>query len=183
MDRRDVLKRTALFSGAAIAAPLYSGLLTGCTSKRVAEDVFKPVQFTDEQYLMLGQLADALLPATDSPSATEAGVPQVIDSLVGEAYAEADRASYMEQFNALAAFLNKEDFQNGSATEREAVLRQLENSSGVVKEAWVHVKQQIIAMYLTSETVAENYLNYEPVPGTYEPCIKLSDTNGKAWAI
>ena len=26
-------------------------------------------------------------------------------------------------------------------------------------------------------------LNYLPVPGSYEPCIELSEVNGKAWAL
>lgn len=181
MDRRKALRQTALISGAAIASPLYSSLLTGCTRKPVPEELFTPVVFSQEQYALLSAISDTLLPATDTPSATETGAVQMIDSIVGECYTDEQKSSYMGLYGELEDALD--GFSDTDPQDRIIALMKLESASGPLFDAWMHVKQQIIAMYLTSETVGENQLNYLPVPGVYEPCIPLSETNGKAWSI
>ncbi len=183
MKRREVLRNTVLATGAAIAAPLYGALLSGCSSNPSMETAYEPIAFGPEQYSLLESVADTLLPATDTPSATQAGVVQTIDRMVGEVYSENDRRIYLEQFDHLAELLENEGFMDADDSRRIELLQQLETSEGVLRDAWMHGKQQIIALYLTSEEVAENFLNYDPVPGSYEACIPLSETNGKAWAI
>ena len=172
-----------MLSGAALSAPLYSALLSGCTPKSASETVVSHSAFTEDQYSLLELIADTLLPETDTPSATQVGAVAAIDDIVGECYTEQDRQAYLDQFELLADRLTADGFPGASPDRQLQILQDLESADAVQHEAWMHVKQQIIAMYLTSETVAENQLNYLPVPGAFEPCIKLSETNGKAWAI
>ncbi len=183
MRRREVIKQTVLASGALLSAPLYSALLSGCSAKPSPETTFTPAAFSSEQYSLLEAVADTLLPATDTPSATDLGVVQVIDEIVGECYSDEEKVAYFQQFGVLDQYLRDQEFLNASDDERLAVLQELESVGGNFHDAWVHVKQQIVAMYLTSEQVAEEQLNYLPVPGEFEACIPLSETNGKAWAI
>lgn len=183
MNRREVLRRTTIATGAALVLPLHSALLSGCTSRSTIEEAIEPMSFTIDDYSLLEEMADTLLPATDSQSASEAGVVSEIDKMVAEVYSDTDRIAYQDQFKILAEHLQAEEFSDSSEANKIEVLKQLESSTGRLKDAWIHVKQQIIALYLSSESIAENHLNYMPVPGTYEACIKLSETNGKAWAI
>ena len=43
---------------------------------------FKPAFFTPDEYTLLSRLADVIIPATDTPGATAAGVPEYIDRVV-----------------------------------------------------------------------------------------------------
>lgn len=181
MKRREVIKRTVLASGAALSAPLYSSLLSGCSPSGPPETTYSPSAFSPEQYTLLEKVANTLLPATDTPSASQAGVPPVVDRIVAEVYSPEQQEAYFRQFALLEVAL--QDASETDEAGRKALLQRLEASDGELKGAWAHLKQQLIAMYLSSEVVAENHLNYLPVPGTYESCIQLSDTNGKAWAI
>ncbi len=40
-----------------------------------------------------------------------------------------------------------------------------------------------IILYLSTEEIGLNFLNYLPIPGPYESCISLEEVNGKAWAL
>ena len=72
MKRRDLLKYTALATGAAVSAPLASVLLSGCKPDIVANDLDYELKFFDEEQLALvRQLVDVILPKTASPSASE----------------------------------------------------------------------------------------------------------------
>ena len=51
------------------------------------------------------------------------------------------------------------------------------------RTAYHDFKSKTVAYYLSTEEIATNHLNYLPVPGKYEACIRLEETGGKAWAL
>jgi hypothetical protein len=126
---------------------------------------------------------DVILPRTDTPSATDASVHVMADKIVGEVYAEEDRQAYLSGIAQLESWLVDNGFNNADA--RLSLLMTIEGGDipKDVNDAYLHLKQQVISFYLTSELIAENHLNYLPVPGAYEPCITLEEAGGKLWAI
>ncbi len=192
MNRRDILKTAAWLSGATIAAPLATAVLTGCTesppdSRASAEAQGQLHFFSPEGFKRATLVANTLLPATDSPSASDVGVPETLDRMLGLVL----NVDYVNTFRRLWAdlevFLDREGFAGLNAKEREALLSELETVENAAlasaREALVMLKQQVVVFYLPSETIAEEHLNYLPIPGNYQPCISVDDVNNTAWAI
>ena len=192
MNRRAILKYTALATGAAVSGPLMMSILSGCTSeKKVQSPDYQAQFFQTDEFSLLQQIVDVILPKTDSPAASEVGVPKIIDEMVGSVYPKEDRENYRAGFTALSQYLNGlQDGKNfGVLSEAEQLkgLQALESSTGEdlqeVRNAYLQLKQQTVAYYLSTETIATKYLNYLPVPGAYEACIPLTEVDGKAWAL
>jgi hypothetical protein len=187
MKRREILKYTAYFTGVAVSAPIISSLLTGCATDVDMSNA--ELHFFDrESFTLLSDLVDTILPKTDSPSATEMNVHKMIDSIVGTVYQKEDKEKYQKGFQALTNALNKKDsFKELDAEEKINLLNRLESSTESslekARKAYIDLKQQTIAYYLSTETIGKEFLNYLPIPGSYEPCISLESTGGKAWAL
>ncbi len=189
MKRREILKYTTLATGAAIGAPLLGSILSGCTVDDVENSVDHQLKFfSNKEFEKVKDLIDTILPKTESPSASEVGVHKMIDAMVGMVYQKEDQEAYKKGFSSLMNYL-EEAGNNGllkmDADQKLSLLQKLEKESENenVRNAYLHLKQQTIAYYLSTEEVAKNYLNYLPFPGDYESCIPLADVGGKAWAL
>ena len=191
MDRRRILKYVAYATGAAVAAPLANSLLVSCQSDAtstatsgVASDLhfFKPKEFS-----VIQEMVDIILPKTDSPSATEVGVHEMIDSMVGTAYRPEAKEEYQQKSAAFFSYLQQKGYEGLDGIGKMDLLNALDKSTDKASEdarsGYLNVKQQTIAYYLSTEEVGTKFLNYLPVPGEYEPCISLEETGGKAWAL
>ncbi len=196
MNRRDILRYTALITGSAVSTSLAGAVLSGCSdsSPKNQSDPFNNAAdgrvlhyFSPEQFALLTLVADTLLPRTESPSASDVEVPATADSMLGKVFDEEARLAFKAGWSALETYLSEGNFSRGEAEEREALLVALENSDApeltAARAGYLEVKQHIIAYYLTSESIGENYLNYLPIPGRYEPCIPVDDVDNKAWAV
>lgn len=196
MNRRDILRYTALITGSAVSTSLAGAVLSGCSdpspdkqpaSSNSAADGRTLHYFSPEQFALLTLVADTLLPRTESPSASDVEVPATADSMLGKVFDEEAREAFKAGWSALETYLQRGNFSQGEADEREALLVELEGSDAPeltgAQAGYLELKQHIIAYYLTSETIGENYLNYLPIPGRYEPCIPVDDVDNKAWAV
>lgn len=186
MNRRDILKYTALLSGSAVLGPLSGAILSGCTPQPKAVVAGASGQFFDASGMqLLTTLVDTILPATDSPSASQVGVQNTIDDMFAQAFTPDYQQSFNIQFKALQDYLNQQDFLNLDGSSQLAVLQKIDASSNneLVKQGLLDIKQHTVAYYLSSEQIAENFLNYLPIPGEFKPCVPLKELGGKAWAI
>ncbi len=188
MKRREILKYTALATGAAVSAPLASVILSGCQSEAVVDsDQAGTGLFTESEFSLLQQLVDVILPKTDSPSASEVGVHTMIDHMVGKVYSAEDRSVFKKGFLVLSELLQQSEFMGMDATGQLNFLKELQSSTEegrkIGQKAFLDLKQQTIAYYLNTEEIGKNYLNYLPVPGAYDACITLEEVDGKAWAL
>ena len=65
MTRRELLEKTTLALGYTLSAPTIMGILAGCEPKH--QLAYKPVFFNDEQGIVIGDLADIIIPRTSTP--------------------------------------------------------------------------------------------------------------------
>ncbi len=188
MTRREILRYTAYATGAAVSGPLLTTILSGCKP----EEADYPMQFFGEKdFAKVKDLIDVILPETDSPSASEVNVHKMIDAMVGTVYKKEDRIVYEKGFSVLVRYLKREagnkEYLTLQPDEKIKILQKLDQSDDQKLEnartAYLHLKQQTIAYYLSTEEIAKKYLNYLPIPGDYESCIPLADVGGKAWAL
>lgn len=180
MKRRELIKLVTLATGAVLSVPLSSSLLTACKKVEHVRDSDYTLQFFNEQeFSFVQNLLDIILPKTDSPSANDVGVHQIMDTMVGTVYSPDQQKAFTEKFSVLTEYM-------GSKAQSDKVQRLLtseEEKDTLAKSALINIKQQVVAYYLSTEEIATKYLNYLPVPGVYEPCITLESVDGKAWAI
>lgn len=96
IDRRAALRRLSLALGGVATAPLMSGLLGGCrTPERGALADYSYQALSEDQQRTLAALVDRIIPATDTPGAAEAGVPQFVDMMLAEWYAPEERTAFL----------------------------------------------------------------------------------------
>ena len=98
MNRREALQRTGLVLGYAVSAPVLAGILNGC--KAQPELPFKPVFLNDNQARLVSELAEIIIPKTDTPGAKDAGVPGFIDKVLNECYKKTDQQRYLDGLKA-----------------------------------------------------------------------------------
>ena len=96
ITRRLALRRLTLALGGVATAPLASGLLAGCRTPAAGDLAAYEYQVLDAgQQRLLAALVDEVVPATDTPSASGAGVPQFVDTMLAEWYAPGERDAFL----------------------------------------------------------------------------------------
>jgi len=180
MKRRDLIKLVTMATGAALTVPLTSSMLIACSKVEPVKDSdYNPKFFNSEDFSSVQNLLNFMLPKTDSPSAVDVGVHQILDSMVGTVYSPEQKESFSVSFDSLKKYGESES----QLEELKNVLSSSEENDQMTKSAFIELKQQAVAYYLSTEEIATKYLNYLPIPGKYESCISLESVGGKAWAL
>ncbi len=193
MDRREALKRTAWIMGGVISAPAIAGILKGCKAKPTID--WKPEFLSQDQGVIVSQVAEIIIPKTDTPGAKDAGVPAFIDQMLKEVYSEEDQKRFTDGLKAFDdeartaygdAFA---DLGEGQQTEfvkktHDAAIEAEKNTNPAPPRPFILMMKELTMLgFFTSEPGATQVLQYEAVPGSYKGCIPLSEAgNGKTWA-
>jgi hypothetical protein len=197
MERREVLKRTALIGGSAVLGTSLFSLLQACQSKPRID--WKPIFLNVEQAQLISTLVDTLLPKTQTPGALDVKVDIFIDAIIGKVYNETAQKTIVEgmaKFEANCQEKFGNTFANLNDNEKKEILKAEESSSpkfngqvwgtAVNKQEPVGFYRTIKAMalwgYFSSEAIGKNILSYDPIPGEYLGCIPLSDV-GNTWSL
>jgi gluconate 2-dehydrogenase gamma chain len=193
MDRREAIKRTAWIMGGIVSAPAVMGVLNGCTAKPTLD--WKPVFLSDSQAGVISQVAEIIIPKTNTPGAKDTGVPGFIDLMLKDVYAKEDQDRFLDGLKSFDdeakktyddAFMDLDEQQ-----QKEFVMKKHEEAINAEKNDKAPEKRPFILMmkeltmlgFFTSEVGATQVLQYDPVPGAYKGCIPLSEAgNGRTWA-
>jgi gluconate 2-dehydrogenase gamma chain len=193
MDRREALKRTAWIMGGVVSAPAIMGVLKGCAAKPTID--WKPVFLSEDQGILVSQVAEIIIPKTDTPGAKEAGVPGFIDLMLKDVYSKEDQDRFLSGIKEFDEAANKEysdSFIELSPEDQTAFVKKTHDAAVEAERATTPApKRPFILMtkeltmlgFFTSEPGATQVLQYIAVPGSYKGCIPLSEAgNGKTWA-
>ena len=123
MDRRKALKTIGYGAGAITVTPAVVGLFQSCQSNT---GQFTPIHFTQDEFSVVSQLMDLILPETDIPGAIELKLPEFVDGYIDTIYSETaqkDIALELDQF--IAAALSDTDKSKASQLDREDLDGQL----------------------------------------------------------
>lgn len=183
MTRREALRRAALFLGVALAPSVLSGALQAATETAPANA--KARFLTLRQYELVEAMAERILPRTDTPGATDVGVPQFIDLMYGKYLSAAEQAVFsagLEEFNAASMSAHQLGFVRLSAAQQDALLMQAAVAAQKQEKTFFHLMKELTVVgYFTSETVGRNVLHYDPVPGRYDGCVPISEVGNRLW--
>ena len=196
MNRREAIQRVAWLMGGAISAPALLGVLNGCTPKKSAVD-WKPAFLTDAQAAIVAEVAEIMIPRTDTPGAKDVGVPALIDQILKDAYPKVDQDRYL---TGLAAFESQARQQHGRSfleLERDTQLASIRTETQTAMAAeqahtgpdslprpfMLMTRELTLLGYFLSKPGATQVLQYNPMPGPFRGCVPLAEAgNGKVWA-
>jgi hypothetical protein len=191
MNRRDALSRVALLLGGTVIGGEF--FLSGCTS--ADKKIGQSVDFSADDLAYLDEIAETIIPATDTPGAKDAKVGQFMGVMVKDCYKESEQKVFLAGMNKLNDASKKKFSGNGfmkiTPEQRKELLNELDKeqkdyAKNKKKDDDPHyftlMKQLTLLGYFTSEPGATKALRYVPVPGRFEACIPYKKGD-KAWAL
>jgi gluconate 2-dehydrogenase gamma chain len=176
LNRRDAIRGFALSVGA-----MSFGLAGGAVAAPLA---WTPAALTPDQALTLEAAAELIMPATDTPGAKAAGVPQFIDRAVGDWCTPAQAKVLRDGLDGLDADAKAEHgsaFAELTSPLQTALLTRYDEPGGPKRPFMAALKELTTIGYFTSKPGATIALRYDPVPGAYHGCVPLKEI-GRAWA-
>jgi hypothetical protein len=145
-----------------------------------------PRALSAAQAAVLSAAAEAMLPATDTPGAVAAGVPQFVDRTLADWSPPEDTArirAALDRLDADARAAHGTSFAGLAPPQRTAILkaRDAEARKAKAPDGFRQLKDLVTVGYFTSKPGATQALRYDPVPGAYHGCVPVK-TIGRAWA-
>ena len=177
MQRRDLLKSF----GAATALALLPHEAVAAWAK-VAAGLAPANGLSAANLSVVGAIADTVIPRTDSPGATDVGVPAFVDVIISENYSDSNRTNFLAGLQSLEAQLQtgtgvalqgstRTPFASLPREQREAAIAAVEiiadRRTGPARAYW-QLKGLIIHGYFTSERVMKDVLKVEIMPGRFD---------------
>lgn len=184
MERREILKVSALFLGYSLVGGSAIAVMNGC--KADTSVGWQPVFFTQDQAELLAEVAERIIPTTDTPGAKSAMVDRYIDEAVHNNYKPEDQKKFQKSigiFNDLANEKFKKSFVKITDSQKDEVLNELAKAAKNANDdqgrhVFHEMRSLVVSGYFTSEIGATQALVYDPIPGPYQACIPLSDVGG-----
>lgn len=191
MNRRDALGRVALLlGGTVVGAELF---LSGCKNAPDKNIGAGGTNFSNDDIAYFDEIAETILPATDTPGAKEAKVGAFWATIVKDCYTEADQKVFldgMKKLNDACQQKNSKSYMESTPEQRHDLLVALDQEqkdymAAKKKDDPSHyfrmMKELTLWGYFTSEPGATKALRYVQIPGKYVGCIDYKKGD-KAWA-
>lgn len=190
MQRREALKKTLLAMGYTISVPSLISIFESCNSNSSGD--WKPQILSSQQAKVIGELAETILPKTQTPGAKDLKLDQFIDRMIKEVFSREDQQLFLKGLDAFeekAKEMNGKSFDDSSPEQRSKLLTNLEKETeketgsiwgfSLQKDVppitfYRKVKDLTLLGYFTSEEVGKKILVYDPVPGHYLADIPVS---------
>ena len=207
MDRRKALKNISLGFGAVVATPAILNILSSCTTDKLT---WRAKFLNTEEQIMVTHLADVILPVSDIPGALNVNIPQFIDKIYALIESDENKMLFHQgaslfakrfeaEFKTLPLIDSRgeiekffEKYFKVEASESDRILSQQRKHIDEISEDYkdnylmysflFSVRYYTLFGYFTSEQIGKEVLNYDPIPGRYDPCVPL-DSIGNAWTL
>ncbi|MEY4957701.1 MAG: hypothetical protein RL409_1958 [Gemmatimonadota bacterium] len=183
MHRRELLKAAAT----AAALTLLPRDARAAWAKALVGDpaaAAQPALLSVSQRATLAALADAIIPRTDTPSATEVGVLGWIDVIAADYYTDADRLALttgLDAIDAQARAIAGQPFAVVTGDTLTLVMNALDtpyDRNAPAVRGYSRVKGLVIHGYFTSERVQRDVLKTEIMPGRFDGAADMPARNG-----
>lgn len=167
MNRRELLKLITAATGTAMIGG--TTLLSGCATQG-------PVNFSAQNIALMDEVAETILPRTDTPGAKDVQVGQFMSVYVNDCYTLDEQAIFHKGLMTLEDNCKKNygrSFIALQQNEREDFVNQLDREAKVdVAAGRIHyftmIKQLTLFGFFTSEAGANQVLRHAPIPGRYD---------------
>ncbi|MFC4210482.1 gluconate 2-dehydrogenase subunit 3 family protein [Pedobacter lithocola] len=153
-------------------------------------------QLTDFK-LLITELAETIIPETDTPGAKSAGVHNYIINVLHNCTSKVEQNKFLNGLESVTSFTQNKfnkPFERCNSVQRTEILKHFEendtyryqilnkiNNKLVGRPFFTLLKQLTIEGYCSSELGASQGLSYDYIPGSYIACMPLK-SNQKSWA-
>lgn len=189
MNRREAVSRVALLLGGTVIGAEF--FLSGCTNTE--KKVSATLDFPPDDIAYLDEIAETIIPATNTPGAKDAKVGAFMTVMVKDCYDEKNQQIFLEGMTKLNDACSKKHghgFMKATPEQRKEVLIELDKEQKEYTKAkkqddpphyFALMKQLTLLGFFTSEPGATKALRYEAVPGRYDGCVPYKKGD-RAWA-
>jgi hypothetical protein len=202
MNRRDAIKKVTILIGGTLSAPTLMAMSRW--EQNIARNTEGGILFnlTEMQRKIVAEVAEMIIPKTDTVGAKDVGVPAFIEMMLKDCYLQPEHLSFIEGVTAL----EQSKFLEMNASNRTETLKKLEVDTKIMMKArevkqtkmgdnddkedmkatpkglpfWRLVKELTLIGYFTSEGGIKASFEYVQIPSKLE-VIKLKP-NQKAYA-
>lgn len=174
MQRRTSLKNLLIIAGGTL-------LLPSCVLEDTTASIpLDHLQLTAKGEELLAEIAETLIPKTDTPGAKELGIHQFVAVMVDDCYDKETQAQFMiglKEIDMLSDQHFSKLFTALTSLQREELLYKIENNEigENVLPFYNLTKRLTIQGYVKSEYVMSNLLVYQLVPGRYHGSFPVKD--------
>ena len=176
LNRREAVQRLTVLLGGVLSIPLAAAL---------RGEVINPgasVPVDDETKGLLADVADTIIPATDTPGAKSAGAQDFILRVMRDCYVYEDQRAFYADLAGLdkaAKTSCGKGFTQLDPAARNAVLKAYAEKN---KAFFKTMRELTVVGYFTSEIGATKALEYLPIPGRFEGDVAMKPGQ-KTWAL
>lgn len=171
--RREALVRAATLAGLSLTPAWIDRVLAATAGPVVA--------LPPARAAVLAAAAERILPRTDTPGATDVGVPAFLARLLEGYVSPADREAVLVGLDALEAAARAahgRGFAEVAPAAQDALVRAAAEAGG---RFFPLLREYTLLGYFTSERVGREVLHYDPVPGRWDPCVPLAEVGDRLW--
>jgi len=191
MERRDVLRLLA--TGAALQLAPHKLFAMMREARSFIQGQPLPRTLNVHQFATVKAMAEMILPRTDTPGASDAGVAEFIDLMLTEWYDESERTRFLgglADVDSLSNALFVKEFTGCTEAQRSQILialgekmvesedarrsRSTEMGASGDIDFYPMLRQLTLTAYYTSEAGATQELHFEVIPGVYQGCNESS---------
>lgn len=192
MNRREAVSRVALILGGTVvgAGAFLEGCKPGADKKA---DAATDGAFSADDITYLDEIAETIIPTTNTPGAKAARVGAFMTVMVNDCYDESDQKVFKEGMKSLNEASQKKfskSFLEADANQRKELLTGIDSEAKEYtknkkekdpKHYFRMMKELTLLGYFTSEIGATQALRYIAVPGKYDGCLPYKKGD-RAWA-
>jgi len=190
INRRTALAQISIMFGGSISVQITAAILGQVLNKGESFPV------SSEQTYLLGELAEIIIPSTDTPGAKNSGVTDFIIRVMRDCYSLADQQFFytgLEILNKICIDKHGRSFVELEHKEKINflnIINEIErifyikalNKAFNIPGFFKQLRELTVIGYFTSETGATLALEYLPIPGRFEGDV-LIKKGQRAWAI
>ncbi|HET9862506.1 MAG TPA: gluconate 2-dehydrogenase subunit 3 family protein [Steroidobacteraceae bacterium] len=180
LERRQILRRAAWLLGGAISAPAALAVLQGCSAKQQPGEAPAPRLLDVPALALVAEIAETMIPKTDTAGAKEAGVAAFIDLALDGLYPVEDQRRFkagLAEFDAAARASGTPFLEQDAPARARFVKQALEAALAGEREPrpFILVFRELALLgYFTSKVGITENMEYVPVPTAYHGCVPLS---------
>jgi Gluconate 2-dehydrogenase subunit 3 len=155
-------------------------LLPSCLEKDQKVSIpLKLIRITPDDENMLAELAETILPKTDTPGARDLAAHLFALKMVDDCYTKTNQDKYIQGMKDFESFVMKKtgkSFTENNATERQAIVAQLDQQKSAdsgMAFFYQSTKKLTVQAYTTCEYYLTKIRGYKMIPGKFQGCIPL----------
>lgn len=176
INRREALERVAWVMGGVLSAELTAGLMGEVLN------VGQRVSVNAETTELLAEIADVIIPVTDTPGAKAAGAEQFVVRVMRDCYGYVEQEEFYRELGKLREETQKRYSKPFSQLDSDQKTTIVRYAAMHLKGFFLRMRALTTAGYFSSEIGATKALEYLPIPGRFEGAVPMK-AGQRAWAI